>query len=112
MFRFATKCGQAREAAGPLRGRGGGLNGCATKEKRTYFYCEEKSSYGGAKGLSGRATKKRIFFPGPLRKELFLRLPPVSWLKVKLGIKLPEPCLDTTQIQVDLVIYNKTKVNE
>ena len=30
--------------AGPLRG-GGGLNGCATKEKST-FLCKEKTSYG------------------------------------------------------------------
>ena len=38
--------------AGPLRG--GGLNGCATKEKRTFF-----------------DVRKKV----PMDKELFLRLP-------------------------------------
>ena len=28
--------------AGPLRGEGGGLNGCATKEKRTFFNVTKK----------------------------------------------------------------------
>ena len=44
--------------------RGGGLNGCATKGKRTFFLMQGKkflwppSRGGEAKGLSGRATKK------------------------------------------------------
>ena len=43
--------------AGPLRG-GGGLYGCATKEKRTFFYLREK-----------------VPMAGPLRKELFCGFP-------------------------------------
>ena len=54
--------------AGPLRG-GWGLNGCATKEKRTFFNVRKKVPKasrpgGGAKGLSGRATKKITFICG------------------------------------------------
>ena len=44
--------------------RGWGLNGCATKEKRIYFlmFLWPLSRGGGAKSLSGRATKKITFF--------------------------------------------------
>ena len=56
--------------AGPLVGEGG-LNGCATKEKRTFSLMEGKKFLwpisrggGGPKGLSGRATKKITFFCG------------------------------------------------
>ena len=48
------------------------MNGCATKEKRTFFNVRKKVPMAtkprgrGAKGLSGRATKKkkRTFFCG------------------------------------------------
>ena len=53
---------------GPLRG--GGLNGCAIKEKSSHcLYAEE----GGAKGLSGRATKKKALFAASLRPKLSLK---------------------------------------
>ena len=64
--------------AGPLRvggaRGGGGLNGCATMERRTFFNVRKKGPTatkprGGAKGLSGRATKKRTFFAASLRKD-------------------------------------------
>ena len=44
--------------------RGGGLNVCATKEKRRFFYVRKKVPMGGAKGLCSRATKKITFFCG------------------------------------------------
>ena len=48
--------------------KGGGLNGCATKEKRTFFNVRKKIPL---------ATKPRpkTLVDGPLRKDLFLRLP-------------------------------------
>ena len=46
---------------GPLRGESG--EGCATKEKRTFFNIRKNDN----KGLSGRATKKRTFFADSLR---------------------------------------------
>ena len=52
----------------PLRGGPRGLNGCATKKKRTFFNVRKKVSMatkprgGGVKGPIGRATKKRSFF--------------------------------------------------
>ena len=44
--------------------RGGGLNRCATKEKRTFFFNVRSKIPMATKpsGLSGRATKKRTFF--------------------------------------------------
>ena len=71
------KFGQVMEAAkkvlflvaGPLR-EGEGLNGCATKD---IFYARKNVPMatkprrgGGAKGLSGGATKKRTFFAASL----------------------------------------------
>ena len=48
-----------------------GLNGCATKEKKNFFDVRKKVPKAtkprrGAKGLSGRATKKRSFFAASL----------------------------------------------
>ena len=49
--------------AGPLRGVGGVLNGCATKEKRTFFNVRKKVPV---------ATKPRgALVAGPLRKNFF-----------------------------------------
>ena len=74
----SIKIGFPREAAkkvlflvsGQRRG-GEVLNGCATKEKRTFFNVRKKvpmaakpGGGGGAKVLSGRATKKQNFFCG------------------------------------------------
>ena len=61
--------------AGPLRG--GEVNGCATKEKRTFFNVRKKVPMatkprgGGAKGLSGRATKKITFCGFPYSRGIF-----------------------------------------
>ena len=49
----------------------GRLNGCAPKEKRTFFNARKKAPWplsrgGGAKGRSGRATKKELFFAASL----------------------------------------------
>ena len=52
--------------AGPLRG-GGRLNGCANKEKRTFFYVRKKGPMATKpKGLSGRDTTKITFFAASL----------------------------------------------
>ena len=53
--------------SGRATNRGKGLNGCATKEKRTFLMEGKKFLWPlsrgvrGAKGLSGRATKKEFF---------------------------------------------------
>ena len=54
--------------------RGGGLNGCATKEKRTFFNVREKSSYGhyaegggGLKALVAGPQRKEVFFAASLK---------------------------------------------
>ena len=51
--------------AGPLRG--GGLNGCATKEKITFFNIRKKVPMATKPGGGGL----KALVAGPLRKELF-----------------------------------------
>ena len=60
-IREATK--KCSFLSGRANKRGGRLNGCVTKEKRFFFNVRKKFLWwGGAKGLSGRATKKITFF--------------------------------------------------
>ena len=68
--------------AGPLRGGGEELNGCATRKKELFYNVRKKVPMatkpretileigllprgGGAEGLSGRVTKKKTFFRLP-----------------------------------------------
>ena len=58
--------------------RWGGLNGCATKEIRTFFKnvrgtvpMATKPRGGGAKALSGRPTKKTFFLAATLEFQSY-----------------------------------------
>ena len=57
--------------AGPLRGGGGGLNGCSTKEKGTFFNVRKKvpvatKPSGGLKALVAGLLRKEHFYAASL----------------------------------------------
>ena len=59
---------------GPATKRGEGLNGCATKEKRTFFF-NVREKVPMATKSKPRGGGLKAFMEGPLRKEPFLWLP-------------------------------------